>query len=188
MELEEESKRSLAMEAEVEKYLRQLSKHREETNVKLIGGYRVLKAFQFATGFIAIEPFAEEARQRHDLEETLKRARLESEHLRKQLSEAHRVAMSQASLPPPPPPPQQSSATSPGGSSTSSSNQTGTLPNAGSGGGTAGLGASYMATSGDIYGMLNCVANPAGLKSTSFNVRSSHFSNGNQTGGSVDSK
>ena len=37
MELEEESKRSLAMEAEVEKYLRQLTKHREDTNSKLLG-------------------------------------------------------------------------------------------------------------------------------------------------------
>ena len=37
MELEEESKRSLAMEAEMEKYLRQLTKHREDTNSKLLG-------------------------------------------------------------------------------------------------------------------------------------------------------
>ena len=37
MELEEESKRSLAMETEVEKYLRQLTKHREDTNSKLMG-------------------------------------------------------------------------------------------------------------------------------------------------------
>lgn len=29
---------------------------------------------------------------------------MECEHLRKQLAEAHRVAMNQASLPPPPPP------------------------------------------------------------------------------------
>ena len=37
LELEEESKRSLAMEAEVEKYLRQLTKHREDANSKLLG-------------------------------------------------------------------------------------------------------------------------------------------------------
>ena len=37
MELEEESKRSLAMEAEVEKYVRQLTKHREDTNSKFLG-------------------------------------------------------------------------------------------------------------------------------------------------------
>jgi hypothetical protein len=39
LELEEESKRSLGMEAEVEKYLRQLTKHREETNSMLLGNY-----------------------------------------------------------------------------------------------------------------------------------------------------
>jgi len=112
MELEEESKRSLAMETEVEKYLRQLTKHREDTNSKLM----------------------DEARKRHDMEEALKRARFESDHLRQQLSEAHRVAMSQASLPPPPPPPSGPS-TSPSGSTSGSTSSA----------------ATYMSAGGDIY-------------------------------------
>ena len=43
-------------------------------------------------GFVYV---TDEARKRHDMEEALKRARFESDHLRQQLSEAHRVAMSQ---------------------------------------------------------------------------------------------
>ena len=43
-------------------------------------------------GFVSV---TDEARKRHDMEEALKRARFESDHLRQQLSEAHRVAMSQ---------------------------------------------------------------------------------------------
>lgn len=52
---------------------------------------------------------------RCDLEDALRRSRQESDHLRKQLAEAHRVAMSQASssMPPPPPlAPQQASQSS----------------------------------------------------------------------------
>ncbi|TRY75696.1 hypothetical protein TCAL_01636 [Tigriopus californicus] len=83
-ELEEESKRSLALDQEVEQYIREIKAHREESKVLI----------------------KEESRKAAEFEEALRRSRQESEHLRKQLAEAHRVAMSQASvsLPPPPPP------------------------------------------------------------------------------------
>ena len=45
--------------------------------------------------YLQFHSISDEARKRHDLEEALKRSRLESDHLRQQLSEAHRVAMSQ---------------------------------------------------------------------------------------------
>lgn len=83
-ELEEESKRSLALDQEVEQYIREIKAHREESKALI----------------------KEESRKAAEFEEALRRSRQESEHLRKQLAEAHRVAMSQASvsLPPPPPP------------------------------------------------------------------------------------
>lgn len=69
--LEEESKRSLAMEEELENSMLQVSAHKEEISS--------LKVTQ------------------KDLEEALRRARQEADHFKKQLTEAHRVAMSQAS-------------------------------------------------------------------------------------------
>ena len=70
--LEEESKRSLAMEAELERYLLQINSQGDE-----LSGMRVLHK---------------------DLEDALRRARGDAEHFKKQLTEAHRVAMSQASV------------------------------------------------------------------------------------------
>ena len=81
--LEEESKRSLAMEAELEKHLSQFGSERQQLRDKLV---------------------TDERRQR-ELEDSLRKARLDVEHFKKQLSEAHRVAMSQASPPPPYPTP-----------------------------------------------------------------------------------
>ena len=70
--LEEESQRSLAMEAELERYLVQINGQAEEVAA---------------------------ARQtRQELEDALRRARADSDHFKKQLTEAHRVAMSQASV------------------------------------------------------------------------------------------
>ena len=77
--LEEESKRSLAMEAELEKHLSQFGSERQQLRDKLV---------------------VDERRTR-DLEEALRKARTDVEHFKKQLSEAHRVAMSQAAPPPP---------------------------------------------------------------------------------------
>ena len=77
--LEEESKRSLAMEAELEKHLAQFGSERQQLRDKLM---------------------ADERRTR-DLEEALRKARVDVEHFKKQLAEAHRVAMSQAAPPPP---------------------------------------------------------------------------------------
>jgi len=77
--LEEESKRSLAMEAELEKHLSQFGSERQQLRDKLV---------------------TDERRQR-ELEEALRKARVDVEHFKKQLSEAHRVAMSQAAPPPP---------------------------------------------------------------------------------------
>lgn len=94
--LEEESKRSLAMEAELEKHLAQFAAERQQLRDKLV---------------------VDERRYR-DLEETLRKARLDVEHFKKQLAEAHRVAMSQASPPPPYP---ATSVGSGGGSNSSSS-------------------------------------------------------------------
>jgi Cortactin-binding protein-2 len=85
--LEEESKRSLAMEAELEKHLSQFGSERQQLRDKLV---------------------ADERRTR-DLEEALRKARADVEHFKKQLAEAHRVAMSQAAPPPPYP------GTTPGG-------------------------------------------------------------------------
>jgi len=77
--LEEESKRSLAMEAELEKHLCQFGSERQQLREKLLADERKFR----------------------DMEEALRKARLDAEHFKKQLSEAHRVAMSQASPPPP---------------------------------------------------------------------------------------
>lgn len=77
--LEEESKRSLAMEAELEKHLSQFGSERQQLRDKLV---------------------ADERRYR-DLEDALRKARLDVEHFKKQLAEAHRVAMNQAAPPPP---------------------------------------------------------------------------------------
>jgi len=77
--LEEESKRSLAMEAELEKHMSQFGSERQQLRDKLV---------------------ADERRYR-DLEDALRKARSDTEHFKKQLAEAHRVAMSQASPPPP---------------------------------------------------------------------------------------
>jgi len=71
MGLEEESKRSLAMEAELERHLVQINSQSEE-----------LQKYRINT---------------KDLEDALRKARADAEHFKKQLSEAHRVAMSQAS-------------------------------------------------------------------------------------------
>jgi hypothetical protein len=71
MGLEEESKRSLAMEAELERHLVQINSQSEE-----------LQKYRINT---------------KDLEDALRKARVDAEHFKKQLSEAHRVAMSQAS-------------------------------------------------------------------------------------------
>lgn len=65
MELEEESKKSLALEADLDK------------NKKLL---------------------VDERRKYLEVEEALRRCKQEADHLRKQLAEAHRVAMSQASV------------------------------------------------------------------------------------------
>jgi len=71
MGLEEESKRSLAMEAELERHLVQINSQSEELQKHRINA--------------------------KDLEDALRKARADAEHFKKQLSEAHRVAMSQAS-------------------------------------------------------------------------------------------
>ena len=77
--LEEESKRSLAMEAELENHLSQFGSERQQLRDKVV---------------------ADERRYR-DLEDALRKARSDVEHFKKQLAEAHRVAMSQASPPAP---------------------------------------------------------------------------------------
>ena len=77
MGLEEESKRSLAMEAELEKHLCQFGSERQQLREKLLTDERKFR----------------------DMEEALRKARLDVEHFKKQLAEAHRVAMSQASPP-----------------------------------------------------------------------------------------
>ena len=77
--LEEESKRSLAMEAELEKHLSQFGSERQQFKDKLTS----------------------DERRYRDLEDALRKARADVEHFKKQLSEAHRVAMNQASPPPP---------------------------------------------------------------------------------------
>ena len=77
--LEEESKRSLAMEAELEKHINQFGSERQQLRDKLV---------------------TDERRYR-DLEDALRKARGDVEHFKKQLSEAHRIAMSQQSAPPP---------------------------------------------------------------------------------------
>lgn len=68
--LEEESKRSLAMEEELERSLHQVGAHKEE-----VASLRITQK---------------------ELEDALRRARQEADHAKKQLAEAHRVAMSQA--------------------------------------------------------------------------------------------
>lgn len=69
--LEEESKRSLAMEAELERHLVQITSQADDLQKARINA--------------------------KDLEDALRKARSDAEHFKKQLSEAHRVAMSQAS-------------------------------------------------------------------------------------------
>jgi len=71
--LEEESKRSLAMEAELEKHLSQFGCERQQLRDKLVT----------------------DERRHRELEEALRKARTDVEHFKKQLSEAHRVAMNQ---------------------------------------------------------------------------------------------
>jgi chromosome segregation ATPase len=71
MGLEEESKRSLAMEAELEHHLVQINSQADELQAERING--------------------------KELEDALRKARQDADHFKKQLSEAHRVAMSQAS-------------------------------------------------------------------------------------------
>ena len=66
MGLEEESKRSLAMEAELERHLVQINSQSEE-----------LQKYRINT---------------KDLEDALRKARADAEHFKKQLSEAHRYA------------------------------------------------------------------------------------------------
>lgn len=70
MGLEEESKRSLAMEAELERYQLQINAQAEDLQTLRING--------------------------KELEDALRKARNDADHFKKQLSEAHRVAMSQA--------------------------------------------------------------------------------------------
>lgn len=77
--LEEESKRSLAMEAELEKHINQFGCERQQLRDKLVS----------------------DERRYRDLEDALRKARADVEHFKKQLSEAHRIAMSQQSGPPP---------------------------------------------------------------------------------------
>ena len=81
--LEEESKRSLAMEAELEKHINQFGSERQQLRDKLVT----------------------DERRHRDLEDALRKARGDVEHFKKQLSEAHRIAMSQQSGPPPYPGP-----------------------------------------------------------------------------------
>ena len=88
---QEESKRSLAMEAELEKHLSQFGSERQQLRDKLV---------------------TDERRQR-ELEEALRKARVDVEHFKKQLSEAHRVAMSQVAPPPPYPTSTASTSVSP---------------------------------------------------------------------------
>jgi len=82
--LEEESKRSLAMEAELEKHINQFGSERQQLRDKQV---------------------TEERRYR-DLEDALRKARVDVEHFKKQLSEAHRIAQ-QSTAPPPYPGPSQ---------------------------------------------------------------------------------
>merc|ERR1719452_170871 len=77
--LEEESKRSLAMEAELEKHINQFGSERQQLRDKLVT----------------------DERRHRDLEDALRKARGDVEHFKKQLSEAHRIAMNQAAPPPP---------------------------------------------------------------------------------------
>merc|ERR1719479_665719 len=77
--LEEESKRSLAMEAELEKHINQFGSERQQLRDKLLS----------------------DERRYRDLEDALRKARTDVDHFKKQLSEAHRIAMSQQSAPPP---------------------------------------------------------------------------------------
>lgn len=70
--LEEESKRSLAMEAELERYIIQIASQNKE-----LQSLRHVKC---------------------ELEDALKKSRQDADHFKKQLTEAHRVAMSQASV------------------------------------------------------------------------------------------
>ena len=81
--LEEESKRSLAMEAELEKHINQFGCERQQLRDKLLS----------------------DERRYRDLEDALRKARTDVDHFKKQLSEAHRIAMSQQSAPPPYPVP-----------------------------------------------------------------------------------
>jgi len=77
--LEEESKRSLAMEAELERQINQFGCERQQLREKLV---------------------SDEKRYR-ELDDALRKARADVDHFKKQLSEAHRIAMSQQSGQPP---------------------------------------------------------------------------------------
>ena len=81
----------MAMEAELEKHLSQFGSERQQLRDKLV---------------------TDERRQR-ELEEALRKARVDVEHFKKQLSEAHRVAMSQVAPPPPYPTSTASTSVSP---------------------------------------------------------------------------
>ena len=85
--LEEESKRSLAMEAELEKHISQFGVERQQLREKMVS----------------------DERRYRELEDALRKARVDVEHFKAQLAEAHRVAMSQV-VPPPPYPGQSSGA------------------------------------------------------------------------------
>ena len=55
----------------------------------------------FVISFVARDKLVADERKFRDMEEALRKARADVEHFKKQLAEAHRVAMSQASPPPP---------------------------------------------------------------------------------------
>ena len=67
------------MEAELEKHINQFGCERQQLRDKLVS----------------------DERRYRDLEDALRKARSDVEHFKKQLSEAHRIAMSQQSAPPP---------------------------------------------------------------------------------------
>ena len=89
--LEEESKRSLAMEAELERHLVQINSQTDELQASRIAN----KVSQFQNHFfpLLIQIFFQKFQE---LEDALRKARADADHFKKQLTEAHRVAMSQA--------------------------------------------------------------------------------------------
>ena len=89
--LEEESKRSLAMEAELERHLVQINSQTDELQASRIANKvsQFQNYFCFLTNSLYFQKFQE-------LEDALRKARADADHFKKQLTEAHRVAMSQA--------------------------------------------------------------------------------------------